>query len=91
MLILSDVVKTKFCIGIGSVVKGALQIGYSFVQAECVVRELWNTKESSMMYDELPREAKYYYFPEQLREMLITGIEAGNLKQVKSILKFLNI
>ncbi len=78
-------------IGVGEIVEGALQISYSFVQAECAIRACMEYHKHLICYDELPRETNKYYFPEQLREMLVAGVNSGNLKQVKSILKILNI
>lgn len=83
--------KGEIKIGIGEPVEDALQIGYSFVQAKCAVRGCFVYGRSAMRYECLPREEECYYFPDQLREMLLTGTNSGNLKQVASIFKVLDV
>ncbi len=88
---LQEVVPCQLRIGLGDTVHSALQMGYSFVQAKCAVRACIEYDKSCMEYEKLPREKQRFYLPDQLREMLLKGIECGNQKQVGSILKILYI
>lgn len=78
-------------LGRGATVKGMLYIGYSFVQAKCAVRACMEYQKDYMAYSTFPRKNEKYYFPNQFRDMLVEGIQNGNLKRMKSILKILNV
>lgn len=77
--------------GKGEAVTGALRIGYSFIQARCAVRACLEYRKDYMAYGGIPRKNEKYYFPDQLREMLIDAVPKGNLKQVNSIFKVLKV
>lgn len=88
---LKEAVTDHICLGYGDSVHGPLLIGYSFIQAKCAVRACLEYQRDYMDYTSIPRKNEKYYFPDQLREMVFDAIRKGNLKQIKSILKVLQV
>lgn len=88
---LKESVGSSACLGYGEAVKGPLLIGYSYIQAKCAVRACLEYHKDCMGYASIPRKNEKYYFPDQLREMIFDAVKKGNLKQVKSILKVLQV
>ncbi len=78
-------------IGQGEAVTDALHIGDSYIQAKCAARACQEYNQNVMTYDAIPRKSEKYYFPDQLRELLLDAVEKGNLKQVRSVMKVLNV
>lgn len=88
---LKETIGASACLGYGEAVQGPLLIGYSFIQAKCAVRACLEYHKDCMDYASIPRKNDRYYFPDQLREMIFDAVKKGNLKQVKSILKVLQV
>lgn len=88
---LKEAIGSAACLGYGEAVRGPLLIGYSFIQAKCAVRACLEYHKDCMGYASIPRKNEKYYFPDQLREMVFDAVRKGNLKQVKSILKVLQV
>lgn len=78
-------------IGQGEAVEGVLHIGDSYIQAKCAARACLEYHQDVMSYNVIPRKSEKYYFPDQLRELLLDAVEKGNLKQVRSVMKVLNV